>query len=104
MMSIESCKYISFDGTFYTVPKIFHQLFTIFSIHHGHAIPMIHILITNKSEELYSACVRKILENFPNFRPNIAMSDFEDAPRNAFRNYIPGIEITGCLFHYTQAT
>ena len=64
---------------------------------------MIHILMTNKSEELYSACVRKILENFPNFKPNIAMSDFEDAPRNAFRNYFPGIEITGCLFHYTQA-
>ena len=67
MMSIESCKEISFDGTFYTVPKIFYQLFTIFSIHHGHAIAMIHILMTNKSEELYSACVRKILEIFSKF-------------------------------------
>ena len=100
---VKVCKHISFDGTFYIVPKIFYQLFTIFCFYHEHTIPVIHILMTNKSEELYSACLKVVFEIIPDFEPNFAVSDFEDAPRNAFQKQVPGIQITGCLFHYTQA-
>ena len=39
--------------------------------------------MTNKSEELYSACLKAVFEIIPDFEPNFAVSDFEDAPRNA---------------------
>ena len=59
--------------------------------------------MTNKSEELYNACLKVVFEIIPDFAPNFAVSDFEDAPRNAFQKQLPGIQITRCLFHYTQA-
>ena len=99
----KSCKRICFDGTFYTVPKIFYQLFTIFCIQDEHTIPIIHVLMTNKSEELYKACINRVVEIIPCFKPDVAVSDFEIAPRNAFQSQFPHIHITGCLFHYTQA-
>ena len=37
---------ISFDGTFYTVPKQFYQLWTIFIIVGQHVLPAIHCLLT----------------------------------------------------------
>ena len=39
---------IQFDGTFYTVPRQFYQLWTIFLTVGRHAIPAIHCLLTNK--------------------------------------------------------
>ena len=75
------CKQIKFDGTFCIVPKILYQLFTIFCFYREHTIPVIHILMTNKSEELYSACIQMVIEIIPDFEPNFAASDFENAPR-----------------------
>ena len=75
-----------FHGTFYTVPKIYYQLFTIFCIRYEHTIPLIHILMTNKSEELYKACINKVVEIIPEFKPDFAVSDFEIASRNAFHS------------------
>ena len=88
-------KHISFDGTFYIVPKIFYQLFTIFCFYHLHTIPVIHILMTFKSEELYSPCLKVVFEIIPDFEPNFSVSDYEDVPRNACQNQVPGIQITG---------
>ena len=88
---VKVCKHISFDGTFYIVPKILYQLFMIFCFYHEHTIPVIDILMTNKSEELYSACLKVVFEILPDFVPNFAVSDFEDAPRNSFQNQLPGI-------------
>ena len=59
--------------------------------------------MTDKSVELYSACLKVVFEIIPDFEPNFAVRDFEDSPRNAFQKQVSGIQITGCLFHYTQA-
>ena len=83
---MKSCKQIKFVGTFWKVPKIFYQLFTIFCFYREHTISVIHILMTNKSEELYSACIKMVIEIIPEFEPNSAASDFDYVPRNAFRN------------------
>ena len=100
---VKVCKHISFDVSFHIVPKIFDQLFMIFCFYHEHTIRVLFILMTNKSEELYSACLKYVFEIIPDFAPNFAVIDFVDAPRNAFQKQVPGIQITGCLFHYTQA-
>lgn len=39
---------IHFDGTFYTVPKIFYQLFTVFININGYGIPAFHCLMISK--------------------------------------------------------
>ena len=68
---------IQFDGTFYVVPKIFYQLFTIFILIGTHALPAIHCLMTHKDEELYTEVVLKVKDLFPQFRPTNIMSDWE---------------------------
>ena len=94
---------IQFDGTFYTVPKQFYQLCTIFQSIGRHAIPAIHCLLTNKDEELYRAVLEKIREIIPQLEPGVVKSDWEQEARNAFKQVYPGIRLNECWFHYTQA-
>ena len=94
---------IQFDATFKAVPRLFYQLFTIsVSINH-HALPALHILMTNKSEKLYNAVVITVRQLLPSFNPTFAIVDFEIAPRNSFTQVFPSITIVGCWFHYTKA-
>ena len=93
---------IQFDGTFHTVPDQFYQLWTIFFSVGRHTLPAIHCLLTNK-KELYSAVLHKIKLIIPQFQPTHAMSDWEQAARNAFKQVYPGSKMNGCWFHYTQA-
>ena len=46
---------IQFDGTFYTVPVQFYQLWTIFLTADRYTIPGIHCLMTSKDQGLYTA-------------------------------------------------
>ena len=94
---------IQFDGTFYVVPRIFYQLFTIFISIGTHTLPAIHCLMTHKDEELYTEVILKIKDLFPQFQPTNIMSDWERGSRNSFKHVYPGTRINGCWFHYTQA-
>ena len=100
---LKDCDYINFDGTFYVVPKLFYQLFSIFIQEGHHAMPTIHVLMSKKAETLYEAVLQKIANMIPHFQPKLAIGDFEKASRNAFRTIFTTIEVSGCLFHYTQA-
>ena len=100
---LKACDLINYDGTFYVVPKLFYQLFTIFIQESHHAIPAIHVLMSKKNELLYEAVLQKIANMIPHFKPKLAIGDFEKASRNSFRTIFSTIEISGCLFHYTQA-
>ena len=76
---------VQFDGTFYTVPTQFSQLWTIFVSVGKHTLPAIHCLMTAKTQELYQAVLEIIYTNIPQFRPLASMSDWEPAARNAFK-------------------
>ena len=93
---------IQYDGTFFTVPIQFYQLWTIFISVGRHTLPAIHCLLTGKNQRLYQAILETISENIPHFRPLASMSDWEDASRNAFRETYPQVKIYGCWFHFTQ--
>ena len=103
LMKTSNADIIQFDGTFYTVPSLFYQLFTIFVPFRGHCIPAIYVLMQNKTEGLYSAIILKLLEHIPEFSPRLAVSDFEKAPRNAFMYFFPQMKMIGYWFHFTQA-
>ena len=87
---------IHFDGTFKVVPHLFYQLFTIFIQYKGHVMPAVHILMTNKTEQLYFAVLSALREYIPDFKPMFANCDFERASRNAFISSFPDITLIGC--------
>ena len=93
---------IQFDGTFFTVPVQFFQLWTIFVAVGRHTLPAIHCLMTAKSQDLYQAILENISVNIPLFQPSSSMSDWEPAARIAFRNVYPQMKVYGCWFHFTQ--
>ena len=49
--------------------------------------------MTNKSKELYSACLKVVFEIIPDFEPNFAVSNLEGSPRNAFKNKFLGFRL-----------
>ena len=85
LSALQDAKKINFDGTFYVVSKLFYQLFTIFIQKDHHALPAVHVLMSQKHEYLYIALLQNIVEIIPHFRPKLAIGDYERAPRNAFR-------------------
>ena len=54
--------------------------------------------MTNKSEELYKACINRVVIIIPDFKPNVAVSNSDTAPRNAFQSEFPHIHITDAYF------
>ena len=80
----------------------FYLVWTIFIVFDQHVLPVIHCLLTGKSDQLYQAVLSKIQEILPQFLLQIAMSDWEQAARNAFKMLFNGIKLRGCWFHYTQ--
>ena len=93
---------IQFDGTFFTVPIQFFQLWTIFVAVGKHSLPAIHCLMTAKSQDVYQAVLENISIRLPHFKPLASMSDWEPAARNAIKEVFPHIKVYGCWFHFTQ--
>lgn len=52
----------------------------------------------NKSQAAYESVLLLLQAHIPHWRLRKAISDFEDAIINAFRNVF-GAEVQGCLFH-----
>lgn len=95
------------DGTFKTVPRLFHQLYSI----HGFVgtgenksiMPLVFALMTSKSQECYSALFQEIIDFAANndieLNPVRVLTDFEQAPINAITYEFPGAIAKGCFFH-----
>ena len=83
---------IQFDGTFYTVPAQFYQLWTIFVTVGRRTLPALHCLITSKPQELYQTILEKIRATIPQFKPLTSMSDWEAAAREVFKEVYPGFK------------
>ncbi|KAI6654473.1 hypothetical protein LOD99_869 [Oopsacas minuta] len=101
-ISLSEVDHIYFDGTFYTVPSQFYQLWTIFARFGRNVLPVIHCLLTSKHEEIYTAVLARIHELVPQLKPIHGMSDWEKGARNAVKREFQGIHLRGCHFHYTQ--
>ncbi len=99
MPQVNECLY---DGTFYVVPKLFYQLFTINGIIGEHSFPLVHVLMTHKSEELYLAVAEKVCELCPHFSPQSFIGDFEQASYNAIGRWFPNARRSGCQFHFSR--
>ncbi|KAJ8299548.1 hypothetical protein KUTeg_023608 [Tegillarca granosa] len=101
LQHLASASAIFCDGTFYTRPTIFHQLYTI------HAMVNVYLdCYQGKGRTFmfvfFSEIQRIATENNINIQPDAVFLDFEIASRNAVKNIFLGVVIKSCFFHYTQ--
>jgi len=90
------------DGTFKTAPPYFTQLWTIHAIKYNTTLPLVFVLLPNKSKETYVRTLRVICERKPGMDPKSILTDFEQAEINAFKDVFPNVEMRGCFFHFNQ--
>jgi hypothetical protein len=91
------------DGTFYTSPKEYTQIFTVHWKIRNSYFPIVHCFLKDKKESCY-VCVFEYLKNFlsDSFPKNIIV-DLEYALINAVEKVFPNTNIGLCLFHYGQS-
>ena len=58
--------------------------------------------MTAKDQNLYKAVLNDIRKLIPQFQPEVTMSDWEAAPRNAVKEIYPNVKNYGCWFHFSQ--
>ena len=94
------------DGTFYTRPSLFSQLYTLHGIVDDQMYPLVYALLPGKGEVIYTrflqllktACSDRDID----LQPTRVFFDYESAVQNAARAAFPGVDVRGCFFHYTQ--
>jgi hypothetical protein len=79
---IEETKTWIVDGTFRSSPQYYFQLLTFQGLLFGRYIPLIFILLTENSEEIYSKAF-DTLNTIINFCPEVILCDFEQALINS---------------------
>jgi hypothetical protein len=99
---LAECKHWFADGTFSTVPLLFYQLYTIFGLAFGTAVPLVYALLPNKRRETYAALFDELRMLADNLAPRTIMMDFERSAISAFQESFPGAEVRGCFFHFQQ--
>ena len=95
-------KSILADGHFWSVPKLFYQMWTLYGEILEHSFPLFVCLAKNKETQTYLCLLQRIKELVPGFDPEKGMSDFEQAEWNALLEAFPDLDLTGCWFHFCQ--
>ena len=94
---LQTAERIHFDGTFKTCPLMFYQIFVVFFDYFGTVFPGCYVLMTGKSEELYTMAFAYLRDYFLLYPAHI-MTDWEAGSRNAARETWPLSNIKGCFF------
>ncbi|KAG0437482.1 hypothetical protein DMUE_3662 [Dictyocoela muelleri] len=98
---LENSKILLCEGTFYTAPKIFFLSFNNLPILLSKKIPVIYIIMQDKSEKSYEEAFNQIKTKIKK-EPEFISIDFEMYLFNAFEKTFPCSYPRGCLFHLSQ--
>jgi hypothetical protein len=94
------------DGTFYTCPGLFSQLYTVHGIVDGVVYPFVFALLPNKTELTYNRLFTLLKDSALRMNlvltPETVLMDFEAAAQNAVETAFPLTTLKGCFFHYGQ--
>ena len=78
------------DGTFYTAPLHFEQIWIVRVLKDGFCFPVAYDFFESKSIALYSHVLEKLHEAAPFWTPQDVVVDFETAEHTAVRAVFPG--------------
>jgi len=94
------------DGTFYVVPSMMSQLFSIHGFIQGQIVPLVFCLMSRKTKEAYAEVFFSLLKLACDWnidlKPLKIISDFEKAIINTAKEFFPYAECKGCQFHFGQ--
>ncbi|XP_034238652.1 uncharacterized protein LOC117643707 [Thrips palmi] len=105
---LAKAKYWIMDGTFKSAPSVFYQLYTIHGQVHGQWFPLVMVLMTKKTKELYIE-ILELLKHEVSVRlhkrlaPEYVSTDYEEAVIRAVMAVFPDADIARCLFHLGQS-
>ena len=91
------------DGTFKASPSLFDQLFIIQGQFREKILPLIYVLMPNRTQASYTRVLTALCNLKQNLAPSTIMSDFEQASINAFHEQFPAARQRGCFFHFSQS-
>lgn len=100
--SITTTNCLIMDGTFYSAPRNFAQLYIIHFTKFGKPYPGIYIFLKDKKEETYKKMFRILKKKFVFSNLQHVLLDFEQAPINAVTLLNPKLKIYNCIFHLGQ--
>ncbi|KAF4646820.1 hypothetical protein FOL46_005112, partial [Perkinsus olseni] len=100
-----------FDGTFYSAPAGFEQLWTAIAVVDGFYVPTFFVLMKNRQQTEYERALRRIRDELAERRLFGVVSamnfvtDYEPGMRAAIANAwdVPPNHIRGCLWHLCKA-
>ncbi len=85
------------DGTFYTSPSLFYQIYSVHAFDEGLSTPCVFALLAEKKEETYqdffSLLIRKIMETCNSIQLESITIDFETAVKNVFYKSFPNVKV-----------
>ena len=89
------------DGTFYTSPNQFTQLYTLHATVDNVMYPLVFSLLPGKSEDIYNRLFRLLKlacqQSGLHLSPQTFLTDFETATRNALLNAFPTVTLRSCF-------
>lgn len=91
------------DGTFKTTPLLFTQLYTIHCNYNNHIIPVVYLLLPNKTSATYNTFLSVLRHIKPGLNPRSILIDFEMAAINSISFNFPNALIQGCYYHFSQS-
>ncbi|XP_025018145.1 uncharacterized protein LOC107369738 [Tetranychus urticae] len=95
------------DGTFKSVPLLFHSLYTLHVMRNEVMIPVVYALIPDASMQTYIRLFRLVQDACTSlgliWQPTKFTTDFEIATIKAINIIFPFCELKCCLFHFSQS-
>lgn len=107
LLALGRCETIYVDGTFKTCPRLFKQLFTIHGLFGRCVVPLVYVLLSDKSAKTYYELLGllrdAVSEAGATLNPRNVLSDFESGFVTAISRQFPNAKHSGCHFHFGQA-
>ena len=104
---LTECETIYMDGTFSRCPQLFTQLYSIHGLYKGVSIPLVYMILTNKTATMYNKAftiVRNALFELKMvWNPKLIITDFESGIIEVIKCHFPNALHKGCHFHFCNA-
>lgn len=100
---LEKAEHVYMDGTFKTTPKIFYQIYIIHAFLNSVQLPLVYVLLPNKTKETYLRMLQAVKVLAPRILPKSFLIDFEAAVMISIQTVFPHSAIRECFFHFRQA-